>query len=131
MKALRYNSSKLKWSLVDFGSLGELVKVLEYGAHKYSVYRHINSGETVKGVDIPMDDPEFVDGGYEVITSGAHNWKLGLDNKEILESAMRHLTALMDGQDLDPESKRHHMGHIMCNAMFYMYQIKKEAEKNG
>lgn len=34
-KALRYNTDKLRWSLVDFDSLEEMVKVLEFGALKY------------------------------------------------------------------------------------------------
>lgn len=35
-KALRYNTDKLHWSLVDFKSLEPLVRVLEYGTKKYS-----------------------------------------------------------------------------------------------
>ena len=49
------------------------------------------------------------------------NWKLGLKNDEILESLARHLFALMDGEDVDQESKQLHIGHIMANAMFYSY----------
>lgn len=33
--AIRYNQHKLKWSLVDFKSFEEMVKVLEFGAVKY------------------------------------------------------------------------------------------------
>src|SRR5437773_5945784 len=50
-----------------------------------------------------------------------HNWEKGLDKKEILECLQRHLAALMDGETHDEESKLHHIGHIMCNAMFYSY----------
>jgi hypothetical protein len=62
----------------------------------------------------------------EVLEFGAQkyapdNWKKGLDKTEILESMMRHLTALMDGETHDTESNISHMGHIMCNAMFYNY----------
>lgn len=62
----------------------------------------------------------------EVLEFGAEkyepdNWKKGLDKKEILESMMRHLGALMDGEEYDPESGINHIGHIMCNAMFYSY----------
>lgn len=35
-QALRYNDGKLQWSLVDFPSLEPMVKVLEFGAKKYS-----------------------------------------------------------------------------------------------
>ena len=91
-RALRYNTDKLKWSLVHFKSLEPMVKVLEFGAKKYS----------------------------------ADNWKKGLDKKEILESMMRHLTALMDGEACDPESGISHIGHIQCNAMFYSYFDKTQ-----
>ena len=62
----------------------------------------------------------------EVLEFGAQkyapeNWKKGLDKKEILESMMRHLAALMDGEKNDKESGISHMGHIQCNAMFYNY----------
>lgn len=52
---------------------------------------------------------------------GAFNWQKGLDKKEILESMQRHLASLMDGEDNDKESGIHHIGHILCNAMFYSY----------
>src|SRR5690554_3303535 len=34
--AVRYNSGKLQWSLVDFDALEDMVKVLEFGAKKYA-----------------------------------------------------------------------------------------------
>lgn len=34
-KGLRYNDGKPRWSLVDFDSLEDMVRVLEYGAEKY------------------------------------------------------------------------------------------------
>lgn len=34
-KADRFNEGKLRWSLVDFKSLEGMVRVLEFGAHKY------------------------------------------------------------------------------------------------
>lgn len=49
------------------------------------------------------------------------NWKKGLDRQEILDSMQRHLAALIDGQEIDSESQEHHIGHIMCNALFYTY----------
>lgn len=55
-----------------------------------------------------------------------HNWKKGLPKEQILESMQRHLAALMDGEQNDPESGLPHIGHIMCNAMFYSYFMDKE-----
>lgn len=61
---------------------------------------------------------------------GDFNWQKGLNKKEILESMMRHMTDLMDGNEYDEESKLHHIGHIMCNAMFYMFFKNKEEDGN-
>lgn len=55
-----------------------------------------------------------------------NNWKKGLDLDKILESMQRHLAALMDGETVDAESGISHMGHIMCNAMFYNYHKEKQ-----
>lgn len=54
------------------------------------------------------------------------NWQKGLKKDEILESMQRHLGKLIDGEENDPESGLHHIGHIMCNAMFWSYMDKKE-----
>lgn len=58
------------------------------------------------------------------------NWQKGLDLREILESQQRHLAALMDGEENDPESGLSHMGHIQCNAMFYNYHKMKQDEEH-
>lgn len=57
-----------------------------------------------------------------------HNWKKGLKTTEICESMLRHITAYLNGEDMDPESNLPHIGHIMCNAKFlsYMWLFKKE-----
>jgi len=57
------------------------------------------------------------------------NWQKGLKKDEILESMMRHLVKLMDGEMNDPESNLHHIGHILCNAMFYSYFTLKDNEQ--
>lgn len=57
------------------------------------------------------------------------NWKKGLDRREILESMMRHLAALLDGEQTDPESQLLHTGHIMCNCMFYNYFLNHDIKQ--
>jgi len=57
------------------------------------------------------------------------NWKKGLNKNEVLESLARHLFALIDGEEFDQESGLPHIGHIMCNAMFYQYENCKEIIK--
>lgn len=62
---------------------------------------------------------------------GRDNWKKGLPPQEILDSLMRHLADLMAGEKNDKESGLPHIGHIMCNAMFFSYFAgKQNAEKN-
>lgn len=95
-KALRYNHWKPRWSLVDFKSLEPMVRVLEYGAKKYTT---------------PW-------------ASGEENWKKPMPKKAILDSAMRHLIAMMNGEEIDQESGLPHAWHLMCNAMFYSYHSK-------
>ena len=53
------------------------------------------------------------------------NWKKPMDKRKILESMQRHLASLMDGEEFDSESGIDHMGHIMCNGMFYNFHNKK------
>lgn len=59
----------------------------------------------------------------EVLAFGAKkysrdNWKKGMPREEILDSLLRHIGALLNGQELDPESGITHIGHIQANAMF-------------
>jgi len=119
-KALRYNSGKPKWSLIDFESLLPLVEVLEYGAHKYSIYED-DKGNQIRGSEIPIEDINK----YKLISSGKDNWKKGLDSNETLESLARHLFKLINKEEFDKESKLSHVGHIMANIMFYQYHKNK------
>lgn len=57
------------------------------------------------------------------------NWKKEMPKETILNSMFRHVTALMDGEENDPESKLHHIGHIMCNCMFYAFHYIKDGIK--
>lgn len=54
-----------------------------------------------------------------------NNWQKPMDRQEILESAMRHLTAMMSGETRDPESGLSHAGHVMCNMMFWVFHTDK------
>lgn len=120
-KSLRYNNNKPKWGMVHFKSLLPLVRVLEYGAHKYSVFID-NDHNEVKGADISPEDASKL----TLKSSGRDNWKIDLDPTETLESAFRHLSELMDGNPIDEESKLEHVGHLMCNLMFYQYHTTKQ-----
>ena len=74
-----------------------------------------------KSLEPMIEVLEFGAGKY-----GAFNWQKGLDRIEILESMMRHIADLIDGETHDKESGKPHMGHIQANAMFYNYFNEKE-----
>ena len=88
-KALRYNQGKVQWGLVHYKSLEPMIRVLEFGALKYS----------------------------------PGNWMKKMDRTKLLESAQRHLAALLDGEEIDPETGISHIGNLMCNCMFYSYHF--------
>ena len=90
-----------------------------------------NNGKTQWGlVDFKSIKPMVDVLEFGALKYSPNNWKKGLDTTEICESIMRHLTALMDGEDNDPESGLPHMGHIQCNTMFYNYMVRnKEIKK--
>lgn len=116
MGARRYNTGKLKWSLIHWDSIVSMVRVLMYGAHKYSVFED-EKGNIITGAEISPDAATKL----KVSSSGQQNWRKGLSVTECSESLMRHLLAFMEGEDNDPESGLSHLGHIQCNAMFLQY----------
>lgn len=56
------------------------------------------------------------------------NWQKGMAITWHQESLMRHLTASMSGEDIDPETGETHMSHIMCNAMFIEWTLKNRKD---
>ena len=54
-----------------------------------------------------------------------HNWKKGMPTSQISESLLRHMFAFMNGEDNDPETNESHLGHVMCNAMFLIYNLRE------
>lgn len=72
-------------------------------------------------VDLIPSKPLFAAG--KVLAFGAtkykpHNWRLGLGWSDTYASAMRHLLAFMDGEDIDPESGEPHVINALCQVLF-------------
>lgn len=61
------------------------------------------------------------------------NWMKPFSKDELKESMMRHMVAIMDGEEIDKESGEPHIGHLMCNCLFYSYHfvIKKDEAKQA
>lgn len=72
---------------------------------------------------LSMLDFNALEDTVKVLEFGANkyardNWKKGLVFSEVLDSMLRHIAALQNGEWIDPESNLPHIGHIGCNAMF-------------
>ena len=54
------------------------------------------------------------------------NWAKACPNRlDLLDSLSRHFIKLVQGESIDSESNLPHIGHLMCNAMFYSYWEQK------
>lgn len=83
---VKYDQGKLRWSLLDFQTMEDVVAVLELGANKYAA------------------------GNYKKV-----------EPIRYVDALMRHWFAYLDGEELDPESGKSHLHHIICSAMFLDY----------
>jgi hypothetical protein len=67
---------------------------------------------------------EFILGVANVFNFGAqkygrHNYRQGLAHSRCLDAAARHLLAIMNGEDIDPESGLPHVYHLGCSVAMY------------
>lgn len=99
------------------------------------------SGSTLEdmkaqGVKLDGDKPRFdlidpyaAEELAKVLTGGAvkyapHNWRKGIVVSRLIAAALRHLYALLRGEDNDPETGLSHAAHAMCNCMFLVWMLK-------
>lgn len=47
-----------------------------------------------------------------------HNWRLGLSWSDTIASALRHVAAFADGEDIDAESGEMHIDNAICQLLF-------------
>lgn len=78
-------------------------------------------------------DPLALEGLATVLTFGAqkyaaHNWRKGIANTRLIAAMLRHLFAIMRGEDLDPESGLPHIDHVGCCWMFLSNNMKVRPE---
>lgn len=61
---------------------------------------------------------------YGELKYGKWNWRAGMPFTEILDSAQRHMDDWLEGNDLDHESRLHHLDHAICDLMFLRWYTK-------
>jgi len=98
------------------------------------------AGELIQGTKFDDEKPcmDLLDGEWLLDVAGvmtfgkkkyaAHNWRKGMDWSRVIGAAYRHLTAINQGQDLDPETGKPHAAHLSCCAMFLNWYLKHRTE---
>ena len=74
-------------------------------------------------ISMVLEARHALEGCAQVLAFGADkydrgNWRKGLKHTEIADSMIRHLSAYLAGEDVDPESGLPHVDHVLCNAIF-------------
>jgi hypothetical protein len=81
---------------------------------------------------VDLLDPLALEGLAKVLTFGAkkyaaHNWRGGFKWSRLIGALMRHLFAIMRGEDIDPESSLPHIDHLGCCWMFLSWHMKTKS----
>ncbi len=79
--------------------------------------------------DFSLIDAEWLEEVAKVMTFGkkkydAHNWRKGIALSRVLSAGLRHLWAVVRGEDNDPETGLSHLAHLSCCAMFGYWYLK-------
>ena len=78
---------------------------------------------------------EYIEGTAAVFGFGAkkyaaHNYRQGIAHSRLVDAALRHLLAILRGEQLDPESGLPHIYHASCSLAMYDYMRLKHPELN-
>lgn len=122
-KAKRYNKGKNRLELIPVRPIKLIGDVFTQGAHKYSVYKAAD-GTQVLGKDIPIAEAHK----YELIESGANNWKNGLSWVENIGSVKRHIAAYDECEDYDPELGTMHLANAAWGIIVALEQYRTHPE---
>lgn len=55
---------------------------------------------------------------YGCVKYQEHNWRNGFNWTRPIGASLRHITAWLQNEDIDPESGLYHLAHAMCGIMF-------------
>jgi len=83
----------------------------------------------------PMElvDAEFVEGVARVLGFGAkkyaaHKWRDGITLGRLLGAVLRHVFAMVRGEDVDAETGEPHAYHAACELMFFEWTRKRRSD---
>lgn len=100
MKGMKFDNEKLRWTLLPFDALEEIIKVLMLGAKKYA-------DDNWKIVMREKDGPD-----------------------RYLNAGFRHLSAYKQGKKIDSESGLLHLAHAGCCILFLLWgELNKKRER--
>lgn len=71
---------------------------------------------------IPFESLEVIGEvlGFGAKKYGAHNWTKGMEWHRLHRAAIGHIGAWSRGENLDPESRLHHLAHASCCLLFLL-----------
>lgn len=55
---------------------------------------------------------------------GRNNYKKGMEWSRVLDAALRHIYAFVDGENTDNETSLSHLAHAKCNLTMLMYFVE-------
>lgn len=72
---------------------------------------------------------KYLRGTVRVLMHGAkkyaaHNWRKGMPWSQTYNALQRHLDAFHDLEDLDPDTKLHHLDHALCELLFLRAHVE-------
>lgn len=116
----RFNDGKAPYELIPIELIAGMVKEdsIGYMLSELGRFQFTHDGEIVKS--LLCEFGEHLEDCARVFDYGRKkyaewNWLKGMPWSVPLGCAVRHLLALDKGEELDPESGLHHMGHVLCN----------------
>jgi hypothetical protein len=68
--------------------------------------------------------------GFGADKYGRFNYRKGMEHSRLLDAALRHINAITSGEEYDPESKLHHVGHALASLAMYAYNIEHHKKLN-
>jgi hypothetical protein len=61
---------------------------------------------------------------------GMYNYSKGMENTRLIDAALRHITEFLLGNDLDEDSKRHHLSNAAASIMMALENSLSKNEED-